>query len=102
MSKLTSYVAVLSFCLGLGMTQASAAGDKTVTLNLGGKFCEFYPDEVAAALRKLPGVKSADTKQGQKFAVVQYDASQVNTDKMIAAVKGVKQEGMWHCEATVK
>ena len=91
---------ILSSSLGAG--SISAAESKSVTLNLGGKFCEFYPDDISAALKKLPGVQAVDAKQGQKFVVVQYDGAQVAPDKMVTAIKGVKQEGMWHCDATVK
>lgn len=101
MSKLISFIAVVSVCVGLGITPAAAAGDKSVTLNLGGSFCDFYPDEITAALKKLAGVKSVDAKSGQKFVIVQYDAGQVTPDKMVTAVKGVKG-AMWHCDASVK
>jgi len=102
MSNLIRFLAAISICVGFGMTQASASSEKSVTLNLGGKFCEFYPNEITAALKKLPGVKSVDAQDRQKFVVVQFDDSKVTTDQMITALRGVKQDGMWHCDGSVK
>ncbi len=101
MSNLIRFLAAISICVGFGMTQASASSEKSVTINLGGKFCEFYPNEIAAALKKLPGVKSVDAQDRRKFVVVQFDDSKVTTDQMITALRGVKQDGMWHCDGSV-
>ena len=102
MSNLIRFFAAVSICLGLGITHASASSEKSVTLNLGGSFCEFYPNEITAALKKLPGVKSVDAENRRKFVVVKFEDGKVTTDQMITALKGVKQEGMWHCDGSVK
>ncbi|MEQ1673757.1 MAG: heavy-metal-associated domain-containing protein [Candidatus Nitrotoga sp.] len=102
MLKLIRFFAAASICVGLGMTHAFASSEKSVTLNLGGSFCEFYPNEITAALKKLPGVKSVDAQNKQKFVVVHFEDGKVTTDQMITALRGVKQEGMWHCDGSVK
>ena len=52
--------------MGIGSLWAAeqkspSAGGKKVTLMLGGKFCDSYPEDVEMALKKVPGVK-ADRK----------------------------------------
>ena len=102
MLKLVRFFSAVSICLSLGVTHATAASEKSVTINLGGSFCEFYPNEITAALKKLPGVKSVDAQNRQKFIVVHFEDGKVTTDQMITTLKGVKQEGMWHCDGSVK
>lgn len=77
-----------------------AAGTGKVKLDLGGKFCDFYPKEITDALMKLPGVKSVDAVKKQKFVTVEYEKGKVTLDQMVAAVGGVKGDG-WNCAASV-
>lgn len=104
MARKFGYWASAALLINVGMAGVAPAwaDEKMVTLNLGGKFCEFYPEDITAALQKLPGIKSVDAKERQKFVVVKYDAGKVNPNQMVAAVNGVKEEGKWHCEAKVK
>ena len=83
-------------------TSTAWAENKEVTLNLGGKFCEFYPEEITAALKKLPGVQSVNAAERQKFVIVRYETAKVTPEQMVTAIAGVKEEGKWHCEARVK
>ena len=95
-------VAIIIALIAVTSAPAVAAGDKEVTLNLGGKFCEFYPEDITAALKKLPGVKSVDAVERRKFVAVKYEDGKVTPAQMVAAIGGVKEEGKWHCEAMVK
>lgn len=95
-------IAIILTLIAATTSTAVAADDKEVTLNLGGKFCEFYPEDITAALKKLPGVKSVNAAERQKFVVVQYDAGKVTPEQMVTAIGGVKEEGKWHCTAKVK
>ena len=83
-------------------TSTAWAGDKEVTLNLGGKFCEFYPDDITAALKKLPGVTSVDAVERRKFVIVKYEEGKVTSEQMVTAIGGVKEEGKWFCEGMIK
>jgi len=78
----------------------AAPGMEKVKLDLGGKFCDFYPKEITDALMKLPGVKSVDAVKKQKFVTVEYEKGKVTPDQMVAAVGGVKGNG-WNCAASV-
>lgn len=40
-----------------------------MTLMLGGKFCDSYPEDVEMALKKVPGVKAVDLKSMPGHAV---------------------------------
>jgi mercuric ion binding protein len=80
--------------------QALAAEEK-VTLALGGKFCEFYPDAIQEALQKVPGVTAVDLKSKKGHAVVTGEAGKMKPDQLATAVNGVKGDG-WHCKAEVK
>ncbi len=95
-------VAIIIALVAATSSTAVAAADKEVTLNLGGKFCEFYPEDITAALKKLPGVNSVDAVERRKFVTVQYEDGKVTPQQMVTAIGGVKEEGKWHCEATVK
>lgn len=98
LAALATIIALIS----VTTSPAQAATDKEVTLNLGGKFCEFYPEDITAALNKLPGVKSVDAEERRKFVIVKYEDGKVTPANMVTAIAGVKEEGKWHCEATVK
>ena len=96
-------IPVITTLITIGGTTSTAwAGDKEVTLNLGGKFCEFYPEDITAALKKLPGVKAVDAAERRKFVTVKYAEGKVTPAQMVTAIGGVKEEGKWHCEAVIK
>ena len=58
----TSRRAVLLVCMLalLALSAPAGAADQKVTLMLGGKFCDAYPDAVQGALKKVAGVKAVD------------------------------------------
>ena len=74
------------------------AGGNKVTLMLGGKFCDSYPEDVETALKKVPGVKAVDLKSMPGHAVVEVEPGKAKPDQLVAAVNGVKGSG-WHCTA---
>lgn len=75
-------------------------GGQKVTLMLGGKFCESYPEEVQSALKQVSGVKTVDLKSMKGHAVVETEAGKVKPEQLASAVNKVKGEG-WHCTAEV-
>ncbi len=101
LTVLVAVIIIIALIAGTAST-AFAASDKEVTLNLGGKFCEFYPEDITAALKKLPGIKSVDAVERRKFVTVKYEGGKVTPQQMVTAIGGVKEEGKWHCEAVIK
>ncbi len=63
---------------------------KKVILNLTGMHCTSCSVLIDTVLEELPGVKTAKTSYALQKVEVDFDASQINPDKMIAAIK---QEG---------
>ncbi|MGQ0694668.1 MAG: heavy-metal-associated domain-containing protein [Nitrospiraceae bacterium] len=90
----------LIFGVLLSILPAAAAEEKQVTLMLGGKFCEFYPDNITKALTEVSGVKAVDLKSMKGHAIVTVDPSKTKPEKLTAAVNQVKGSG-WHCTAEV-
>ena len=78
--------------------KTSPAGGQKLTLILGGKFCDNYPEDVEMALKKVPGVKAVDLKSMPRHAVVETEPGTAKPDQLVAAVNGVKGSG-WHCTA---
>ncbi len=78
----------------------AAAEDKQIKLMLGGKFCEFYPDDIKKALTELSGVKAVDLKSMKGHVLVTVDTSKTKPGELTAAVNKVKGSG-WHCTAEV-
>lgn len=76
------------------------SGGQKVTLMLGGKFCDSYPDEVQSALKQVPGVKAVDLKSMKGHAMVETEAGKVKPEQLASAINKVKGEG-WHCTAEV-
>ena len=77
----------------------AGAAEQKVTLMLGGKFCDAYPEAVQGALKKVAGVKAVDVKSMKGHAIVTGDGS-VKPDQLTAAVSTVKGDG-WYCKAEV-
>jgi mercuric ion binding protein len=77
------------------------AGGQKVTLVLGGKFCDSYPEDVEMALKKVSGVKAVDLKSMPGHAVVEVESGKAKPDQLVAAVNGVKGSG-WQCTAQLK
>ena len=99
MQSVRMYSLVLAVVVLLGGPTVWAANQK-VTLMLGGKFCEFYPEAIETALKKVSGVTGVDLKSKKGHAVVEVEAGKVTPDQLADAVNAVKGEG-WHCKAEV-
>jgi mercuric ion binding protein len=76
------------------------AGEETITLMLGGKFCDGYVGDVEHALRRVPGVKTVDFKRMKGHAVVTDESGKVKPEQLATAVNGVKCES-WYCTGEV-
>ncbi len=100
MFRRASWGVVLLVATG-GLGSLAVAEEKTVTLKLGGKFCEFYLGDVEKALKDVSGVQSVDLKSKKGHVVVTVRDGKVSPNDLAAAVNGVKGEG-WHCKAEVK
>jgi periplasmic mercuric ion binding protein len=95
---------VLGMVIGIGLwVYAAGAADQTVTLMLGGQYCEFYPKELTQALMSVKGVKSVDLRSMKGHAIVEHDGSVMETQLIIAIkkVKGTKGGVEWYCDAEV-
>ena len=99
MQSVRMYSLVLAVVVLLGGPTVWAA-DQKVTLMLGGKFCEFYPEAIETALKKVSGVTGVDLKSKKGHAVVDVEAGKVKPDQLADAVNADKGEG-WHCKAEV-
>ena len=100
MSFPTHFRVALVFGILLSILPAAAAEEKQITLILGGKFCEFYPDNIKKALTELSGVKAVDLARMKGHAIVTVDPSKTKPEELTAAVNTVKGSG-WYCTAEV-
>lgn len=74
--------------------------EQSVTLKLGGKFCDLYKDAVKAALLKVEGVRAVDFRSKKGHVVVTGKPGSMKPGQLKDAIDGVKGNG-WHCEAKV-
>ena len=82
----------LGCLIGFVCTIATSAfaGEETVTLMLGGKFCNVYFKDVRDALTNVDGVKAIDLKSIKGHAVVTVDSRKVEPEQLATAVSTVK------------
>ncbi len=91
----------LAVLVGLLMgCEPEVGGEPTVTLRLGGQFCEAYPDAINLALMNVEGVQTVDLNSKQGHVVITGDPGKMKARNLKNAVNGVKGTG-WHCEAEV-
>ncbi len=100
MSFPTHFGVALVFGILLSIMPAAAAEDNQVTLMLGGKFCDLYPDDIKKSLTELNGVKAVDLESMKGHVIVTVDTSKTKPEELTAAVNKVKGSG-WHCTAVV-
>ncbi len=100
MRRSSALMWAMGFGLLLAAGQVGAGSEQKVTLMLGGKFCDAYTDQVGAALKKVPGVKTVDVKSMKGHAIVDTEAGKVKPAQLTDAVKTVKGEG-WFCTAEI-
>jgi copper chaperone len=58
-----------------------------VRLKIGGMGCQGCSMAVGGALRRVPGVKSAEVDLAGASAIVEYDEAQTGLEQLIAAVQ---------------
>lgn len=91
----------LAVLVGLLMgCEPEGGGEPRVTLQLGGKFCEAYPDAINSALMNVEGVQTVDLTSKKGSVVITGDPGTMKVRNLTNAVNGVKGQG-WHCEADV-
>ena len=61
------------------------AGEKTVTLDVPGMYCEMCPLTVKKALSKVPGVSNVSAGYEKKEAIVTFDDAKASTDALTKA-----------------
>jgi len=76
------------------------ADEETVTLMLGGKYCDADEDNVQDALTKVPGVKTVDLKSMKGHAVVTIESGKIKPEQLASVVNGVKGDS-WYCKGEV-
>jgi mercuric ion binding protein len=92
---------VLSRSLGLAEQKLETIGEKQkVTLTLSGKFCDSYPEDIARALKDIPGVKAVDLKTKPGHALVELERGKTKGEQLAGVVNTVKGFG-WYCQAQV-
>jgi mercuric ion binding protein len=74
--------------------------EERALLSLGGKFCEFYLNDVGGALKRLTGVKAVDFTTMKGHAIVTFEVGSVSPVQFLSAVGSVKGEG-YFCKAEV-
>jgi len=83
-------ISVTAFFLMMGSVwmPSSHAATQTVTLDVPGMYCEVCPITVKKSLVKLPGVSKVKVSLQAKEAVVTYDDTKVDVNKLIDATWG--------------
>jgi periplasmic mercuric ion binding protein len=100
--KTMNRIIKLGCLIGFARTIATPAfaGEETVTLMLGGKFCGAYLKDVRDALMNVDGVKAVDLKSIKGHAVVIVDSAKVKPEQLATAVSRVKGES-WYCTGEI-
>jgi mercuric ion binding protein len=75
---------LLASILVFGFSSAYAA-PQTVTLSVPGMYCEVCPITVKKSLEKVPGVSKVKVSFEAKEAIVTYDDTKANVDKLTHA-----------------
>lgn len=91
------YAALALLIIASAACEAPPAAGPEVTIKLGGKFCEMYPDALASALEQVSGVEAVDLEK-EGYAIVTGQAGAMSLTDLEEAVNGVRGEG-WYCEA---
>jgi len=76
---------LLSVSLTFTTGTAIAAQSSTVTLDIPGMTCKFCPITIKKALKKVPGVISAEADYETKTATISYDPDKTSTEALIKA-----------------
>jgi periplasmic mercuric ion binding protein len=71
--------------IGVAVSPAALAAERTVTLTVRNMYCAACPHTVKASLEAVPGVKSVVVSYKEKTAVVTYDDAATEVKALIAA-----------------
>jgi mercuric ion binding protein len=88
-----------TIAVGMGILLAgntAFAAEKKTSIELGGKFCNFYLDDVKKALMSVSGVTDVTFNGAQDHAIVTGDDTKMKTSDLVSAVDAVKGNG-WFC-----
>ena len=75
-------IALGTFLGFLGLSTSALADSKTVTLSVPGMYCDMCPVTVKKAIQKVAGVEKVSASYETKEAVVTFDDSKANVDKL--------------------
>lgn len=92
------YLALTLFILSSAACGSDSPAGPEVTIKLGGKFCEMYPDALTSALQRVTGVEAVDLESREGYAIVTGKPGAMSRTALEEAVNGVRGEG-WYCEA---
>lgn len=82
---MTRLLATAAIGLGLMVSSAAYAGERTVTLAVENMFCTACPLTVKASLEAVPGVHKVVVSYKEKTAVVTYDDTRADLKKLTTA-----------------
>jgi mercuric ion binding protein len=78
-------VAGMALIVGLVVSSAALAAERTVTLTVKNMYCAACPHTVKASLEAVAGVKTVVVSYKEKTAVVTYDDAATEVKALIAA-----------------
>jgi mercuric ion binding protein len=82
---MTKAVSAALFALGLFVSSAAFAGEKTVTLAVPSMYCAACPITVKSSLEAVAGVKKVVVSLAHKTAVVTFDDDKTALPALITA-----------------
>ena len=97
--KTVNRIVAGTLAIGVGVMLSfgtALAAEKKVSIVLGGKFCNFYLDDVKNALMKVPGVTAVSFNSAQDHVYVTGDDTQMKTGDLISTISAVKGS-TWFC-----
>ncbi|MEK6690426.1 MAG: heavy metal-associated domain-containing protein [Nitrospirota bacterium] len=83
----TSVLILACLLFPVNIAMSSEATVKKVALKVEGMSCASCPATVKSALKRLPGVISADVSYKEKKATISYYDGKVTVEKMIKAIE---------------
>jgi mercuric ion binding protein len=82
---MTKALSAALFALGLFVSSAAFAGEKTVTLAVPGMYCAACPITVKSSLQAVRGVEKVVVSLADKTAVVTFDDAKTTLPALITA-----------------
>lgn len=84
---ITSVLLLACLLFPANIATSSESTVKKITLKVEGMSCASCPATVKSALKRLPGVISADVSYKEKKATISYYDGKVTVEKMIKAIE---------------